>query len=140
MSRLHIAGVHLSEYGLYALLLLRPLTGLADTLARGHPFGLFAWQVPALIARRPGDPSAGAPGPRRRAPSRSRVWSAVHATAALAHRLIILNNSDVLESTCGAGGGCVANVSWAREDPPLLDCYSRDRFGLIFNIGQRDGI
>jgi superoxide oxidase len=39
-----------SEYGLYALLLLQPLTGLAQSLARGRSFMLFAWQVPKVMA------------------------------------------------------------------------------------------
>jgi superoxide oxidase len=40
----------LNEYGLYGLLLVQPLTGLGNTLFRGGPFALFAWQVPALFA------------------------------------------------------------------------------------------
>ena len=39
-----------SEYGLYALLLLQPLTGLAQSLARGRSFMLFEWQVPKVMA------------------------------------------------------------------------------------------
>src|SRR6202162_3963234 len=38
-----------SEYGLYALLLLQPLTGLAQSLARGRSFMLFEWQVPKVM-------------------------------------------------------------------------------------------
>jgi hypothetical protein len=34
-----------SEYGLYALLLFQPLTGLAQSLARGRHFMLFAWHL-----------------------------------------------------------------------------------------------
>lgn len=45
----HIA--KLGEYGLYALLLLQPLSGMAMTLFRGRPFTLFWWQVPALLDR-----------------------------------------------------------------------------------------
>jgi cytochrome b561 len=37
-----------NEYGLYACMLLQPLTGLGGTLARGRPFMLFAWRAPAL--------------------------------------------------------------------------------------------
>lgn len=51
MSRLHIAGVHISEYGLYGLLLLQPITGMADSLLRGRAFNLFIWQVPILLDR-----------------------------------------------------------------------------------------
>ena len=39
-----------NEFGLYGLLLLQPLTGLGDTLFRGHPFVLFGLQIPALVA------------------------------------------------------------------------------------------
>lgn len=38
----------LNEYGLYACMLLQPLTGLGDTLSRGRPFMVFAWRAPAL--------------------------------------------------------------------------------------------
>ena len=38
----------LNEYGLYALLLLQPLTGLGDTVFRGRPFTLAIWRVPPL--------------------------------------------------------------------------------------------
>ncbi len=41
----------LSEFGLYALLLIQPLTGLAQSLARGRPFPLLAWKAPAVMAR-----------------------------------------------------------------------------------------
>ncbi len=39
-----------SEYGLYALLLFQPLTGLAQSLTRGRHFMLFAWRVPKVMA------------------------------------------------------------------------------------------
>ncbi len=41
----------LSELGLYALLLVQPLTGLAQSLTRGRPFPLLAWEAPAVMAR-----------------------------------------------------------------------------------------
>jgi cytochrome b561 len=41
----------LNEFGLYAVLVLQPLTGLADTLFRGRPFALFAWRAPAILPR-----------------------------------------------------------------------------------------
>jgi cytochrome b561 len=41
-----------SEYGLYALLMIQPLTGTVESLSRGHPFELFfVVRVPALMAR-----------------------------------------------------------------------------------------
>jgi cytochrome b561 len=51
MARWHIAGVHASEYALYALLLSQPLTGLAWSLYRGRAFGLLFWSVPPLLGR-----------------------------------------------------------------------------------------
>jgi len=39
-----------NEYGLYALLLVQPMTGLGYVLFRGRAFGLFAWHAPALLA------------------------------------------------------------------------------------------
>ncbi len=40
-----------SEYALYALLIAQPLTGMAFTLAQGHPFVLAGIEIPALMAR-----------------------------------------------------------------------------------------
>jgi cytochrome b561 len=39
-----------NEFGLYAVLVLQPLTGLADGVFHGRPFVLFGVQVPALMA------------------------------------------------------------------------------------------
>jgi len=98
MGRLHIAGVHLSEYGLYLLLLAQPLTGLADTLLRGRPFTLFVWTIPALIARdRPAAALA-------HLIHFAGAWAlialvTVHALAAVAHRFLL--DDGVLESMTG---------------------------------------
>src|SRR5215467_2081156 len=51
MTKLHRATVKLSEYGLYALLLAQPVTGLLTTLFGGRPFALFLWRFPPLAAR-----------------------------------------------------------------------------------------
>jgi cytochrome b561 len=51
MTPLHQLGARLSEYGLYALLLIQPATGLAQTILRGRPFELFAWSIPPLVAK-----------------------------------------------------------------------------------------
>jgi cytochrome b561 len=48
MTRLHRLAARVSEYGLYALLLLQPATGLAQTVLRGRSFGLLAWSIPPL--------------------------------------------------------------------------------------------
>ena len=38
-----------SEYGLYGLLLLQPVTGVLQSLYRGKAFDLMVWRVPALV-------------------------------------------------------------------------------------------
>ena len=41
-----------NEYGLYAMLLAQPLTGLGDTLFRGRGFTFFfVWRIPALLPK-----------------------------------------------------------------------------------------
>ena len=49
MTTLHRGAVKLSEYGLYALLLGQPATGLLMTLFGGRPFALLLWRVPAVL-------------------------------------------------------------------------------------------
>jgi cytochrome b561 len=49
MTEIHRAVVKVSEYCLYALLLIQPATGLADTLFRGRQFALFLWRIPPLL-------------------------------------------------------------------------------------------
>ena len=53
MPKLQQQIAKLNEYGLYGLLLLQPLTGLAMTLFRGRPFALFFLEVPAPLSRDP---------------------------------------------------------------------------------------
>jgi cytochrome b561 len=42
-----------NEYGLYALLLVQPISGLGNVLFHGRPFALFMWEVPVLLAPDP---------------------------------------------------------------------------------------
>lgn len=51
MTPLHRLGARLSEYGLYALLLIQPASGLAQTILRGRTFEVFAWSIPPLVTR-----------------------------------------------------------------------------------------
>lgn len=51
MSKLQQRAARLSEYALYALLLLQPLTGLVQSLTRGRPFHLFVFEAPKLMAK-----------------------------------------------------------------------------------------
>jgi superoxide oxidase len=50
MSKLQQWIAKANEYGLYVLLLVQPITGLAEVVLRGRPFTVFIWQVPALSA------------------------------------------------------------------------------------------
>ena len=54
MPRLQQTIAKANEYGLYALLLVQPITGLGRVLLRGAPITLFIWEVPALFE--PNDP------------------------------------------------------------------------------------
>jgi superoxide oxidase len=49
MTKLHLATVKCTEYGLYVLLLSQPSTGLLHTLFGARPFGLFVWQFSPLM-------------------------------------------------------------------------------------------
>jgi cytochrome b561 len=51
MTKLHRTTVKLGEYGLYALLLLQPATGLLTTLFGGRPFALLLLQFSPLMPR-----------------------------------------------------------------------------------------
>jgi cytochrome b561 len=51
MTTVHRWLVKASEYALYALMLMQPITGLLMTLLQGKPFTLVVWQVPALLPR-----------------------------------------------------------------------------------------
>ena len=50
-TKLYRVVVQASEYGMYALLLFQPATGLCATLLSGRSFGLFFWQIPQLLSR-----------------------------------------------------------------------------------------
>jgi superoxide oxidase len=77
-----------NEYGLYALLLAMPTTGLARVLLRGQPFELFVWEIPALLEPDPALRSlfvqAHAIGAKALV-----VLIGLHAGAALFHRLVL---------------------------------------------------
>ena len=87
MNIVHRWVVTLSEYALYALLLLQPVTGMTGTLLSGKPFGLFVWTVPALLPRMP-DASVAVLS----AHQVGAVWLIAliggHATAALMHHYL----------------------------------------------------
>jgi len=99
MTPLHQLGVRLSESGLYALLLIQPATGLAQTLLRGRPFDVFAWSIPPLVARDLGLVAI------FREVHEIGAWcllalAGLHAAAALVHHFIL--RDDVLEAMAPA--------------------------------------
>jgi superoxide oxidase len=99
MTPLHQLGARLSEYGLYALLLMQPATGLAQTILRGRTFEVFAWSIPPLVAR-----DVGLVGIFRAAHEIG-AWclfalAGLHAAAALVRHLIL--RDDVLEAIAPA--------------------------------------
>jgi superoxide oxidase len=99
MTPLHQLGARLSEYGLYALLLIQPATGLAQTIFRGRPFEVFAWSIRPLVAR-----DLGLVGIFRAAHEIG-AWclfalAGLHAAAALVHHFIL--RDDVLEAMAPA--------------------------------------
>jgi superoxide oxidase len=51
MTSSHRLIVRLSEYGLYALLLFQPGTGLGQTLLQSRPFEVFGWNAPVIFAK-----------------------------------------------------------------------------------------
>jgi cytochrome b561 len=53
MPKLQQSIAKANEYGLYALLLAQPITGLGNVLFHGRPFALLIWEVPALLAPNP---------------------------------------------------------------------------------------
>lgn len=99
MTPLHQLAARLSEYGLYALLLIQPATGVAQTILRGRPFELFALSIPPLVAR--DLPLVGI----FRAAHEVGAWclfalAGLHAAAALVHHFIL--RDDVLETMAPA--------------------------------------
>jgi cytochrome b561 len=99
MTPVHQLGARLSEYGLYALLLIQPATGLAQTILRGRPFEVFAWSIPPLVAR-----DVALVGTFRAAHEIG-AWclfalAGLHAAAALVHHFIL--RDDVLEAMAPA--------------------------------------
>ena len=94
MTAVHRTVVRWSEYGLYALLLVQPATGMGATLSNGHPFALFLWRIHPLV---PEDKALSA---TFHLAHELGAWvlgalAAGHATAALIHYFVL--RDDVLE-------------------------------------------
>jgi cytochrome b561 len=77
-----------NEYGLYALLVVQPITGLGGVLFRGHPFELFIWDVPALLEPDPAVRSLFVQTHEFGAKALLALIG-LHAGAALFHRLVL---------------------------------------------------
>jgi cytochrome b561 len=50
MSKRNQRAARLNEHALYTMLVVVPLSGIANAVFRGKRFSLFGWQVPALMA------------------------------------------------------------------------------------------
>jgi superoxide oxidase len=77
-----------NEYGLYALLLVQPLSGLGNVLFRGHSFSLFIWEMPALFEANPAIRSVFVEAHELGANALLTLIG-LHASAALFHRLVL---------------------------------------------------
>ena len=89
-----------NEYALYAILLIQPLTGMAQSLTHGRPFALFGLEVPKLMAK---DRDLTAVF---HAVHELSAWAllgliGVHALAALFHRFVL--RDEVLQSMSPVG-------------------------------------
>jgi cytochrome b561 len=109
LTKLHRATVQVSEYALYALLLVQPATGLAATLFRGHQFAIFLWQIPKLL------PKDIALWTAFQLAHELGAWAlgalvAGHAAAALIHHFVL--RDDVLE--------CMAPLITTKRHKPAL--------------------
>lgn len=102
-----------NEYALYAVLLIQPLTGMAQSVARGRTFPLFGLEVPMLMAK---DRDLAA---LFHAIHELSAWVLVgliggHAMAALFHRFVL--HDEVLQSMSPFGPRAASHRS---EDSPI---------------------
>lgn len=95
MPRWHQWGARLSEWGLYGLLLVQPLTGMAETVLRGRPLIFLGLRVPSLVAPHKAW-LATAQGLHTLGAYALASLVLIHAGAAILHRLIA--NDGVLDS------------------------------------------
>jgi cytochrome b561 len=95
MTKWHQWGARLSEWGLYGLLLVQPLSGMAASVLRGRPFALLGIQVPSLMMP---DKGLAASAHALHALGAYLLAGLVlaHASAAILHRIIA--NDGVLDS------------------------------------------
>jgi cytochrome b561 len=93
---------HVNAWALYLLMLVQPLTGVAQTVYRGHPFELFLWRIPALVGRDK---------------AMVHLWHAVHEWGAwLFAALVGLHAGAALFHTLVLRDGVLARM-WPRSGP-----------------------
>jgi len=95
MPKVQQTAAKVTEYGLYALLLGQPLTGLAQSLTLGRPFPLFGWETPAVMGRNR-DLTSLFHGIHELSAWALLGLISLHVLAALFHRLVL--RDDVLQS------------------------------------------
>ena len=131
MSTPHRLAVRASEYGLYALLLLQPATGMAQTILRGRAFDLFAVHIPVLLAKN------AAPTAAFHHAHEVGAWcfialASAHAAAALVHHFNL--HDDVLQTMAPAllqnASAARVTVSTASGRLPSITQESGDRRAL----------
>jgi cytochrome b561 len=123
MTKLHRATVKSSEYGLYALLLVQPATGLLTTFFGGRPFPLFFfWWIPPFMPREEMLRAAFHLSHELGAWALA-VLTVGHAAAALFHHFVL--RDDVLE--------CMAPVIQRRT-------HNRLRTGLKTHSGNKSDL
>jgi cytochrome b561 len=88
MPKLQQIAAKANEYGLYALLMVQPITGLGNALLRGRSFALFMWQIPSLLAPNPAIRSVFVETHKFGAEALI-ILIGLHAGAALFHRLVL---------------------------------------------------
>jgi cytochrome b561 len=101
----------LTEYGLFLLLIVQPITGFVQSIARGKPFALLGLSVPAVAARDrdlvhlfASIHGAGA--------LLLLVLIAIHSLAALLHHFIL--RDDVLRAMLPGGGSVAGDKFFSR--------------------------
>jgi cytochrome b561 len=124
MTLIQRVAARLSEYALYAFLLIQPATGLAQAVLRGRPFELFGWTIPAILPKHLGYAQLfhGA----HELGARCLIGLVtLHAAAALYHHFV--RRDDVLEAMTPALRRCVrVNGTDGENRPSQLATSEQD--------------
>ncbi len=114
MTQLHRALVEISEYCLYALLVIQPTVGFSAMLTRGQSFTLFWGHVPPLIPHYPTVEAV------LFASHRIGAWAlglliTAHAVNALVHHFVIRDNTLARMAPVVGTGSAVCKLSLDRD-------------------------